>query len=93
MNIEQSEELAQLYKVFGDATRIRIMHCLLEEEMCVSSLSERLDMTQSAISHQLKLLKMNKLVKSRREGKQMYYSLSDDHVSGIIAMGFEHITE
>lgn len=89
----RDEELAELFKVFGDPTRIRIMSVLLGEEMCVCDLAEGLSMNQSAISHQLKILKQAKLVKSRRDGKQVYYSLADDHVSTILAMGLEHIEE
>jgi len=86
-------DLAELFKVFGDSTRIRILSVLLGEEMCVCDLAEVLAMNQSAISHQLKILKQAKLVKNRRDGKQVYYSLSDDHVSTILAMGLEHIEE
>lgn len=86
-------DLAELFKVFGDSTRIRILSVLIGEEMCVCDLAEVLSMNQSAISHQLKILKQAKLVKNRREGKQVYYSLSDDHVSTILAMGLEHIEE
>lgn len=86
-------DLAELFKVFGDSTRIRILSVLLGEEMCVCDLAEVLEMNQSAISHQLKILKQAKLVKNRRDGKQVYYSLSDNHVSTILAMGIEHIEE
>lgn len=86
-------DLAELFKVFGDSTRIRILSVLMREEMCVCDLAEVLSMNQSAISHQLKILKHAKLVKNRREGKLVYYSLSDDHVSTILAMGLEHIEE
>lgn len=86
-------DLAELFKIFGDSTRIRILYVLFEAEVCVCDLAEALNMTQSAISHQLKILKQNKLVKSRREGKSVFYSLADDHVSQIIALGYEHITE
>lgn len=86
-------DLAELFKVFGDSTRIRILSVLLGGEMCVCDLAEVLAMNQSAISHQLKILKQAKLVKNRRDGKQVYYSLSDDHVSTILAMGIEHIEE
>lgn len=87
------DDLADLFKVFGDSSRIRILYKLLEDEYCVQYLADALDMTQSAVSHQLKILKMNKLVKSRREGRQIYYSLADDHVSTILSMGKEHISE
>ena len=86
-------ELAELFKVFGDSSRIRILYMLLESEYNVQSLADALTMTQSAVSHQLKILKMNKLVKNRREGKQIIYSLADDHVSTILAMGKEHLEE
>lgn len=86
-------DLSELFKVFGDSTRIRILFVLFECEVCVCDLAEALNMTQSAISHQLKILKQNKLVKSRRDGKSIFYSLADDHVRTIIAMGIEHIEE
>lgn len=86
-------DLSELFKVFGDSTRIRILFVLFEAEVCVCDLANVLNMTQSAISHQLRILKANKLVKSRREGKSVFYSLSDDHVRTIIAMGLEHIEE
>lgn len=88
-----SVELADLFKVFGDSTRINILTLLYETELCVQDVAERLNMTQSAVSHQLKVLKMSKLVKSKRDGKQIYYSLADDHVSTIISMGLEHLEE
>ena len=86
-------DLSELFKVFGDSTRIRILFVLFEAEVCVCDLAKTLNMTQSAISHQLKILKQNKLVKSRRDGKSIFYSLSDDHVATIISMGLEHIEE
>lgn len=86
-------DLAELFKVFGDSTRIRILFVLFEAEVCVCDLAEALNMTQSAISHQLKILKQSKLVKSRREGKSVFYSLADGHVRTIIAQGREHIEE
>ena len=86
-------DLAELFKVFGDQTRIRILSALLEREMCVFDITQELDMTQSAISHQLKILKQSKLVGSRREGKQMIYFLADDHVRTIMRMGIDHIEE
>ena len=85
--------LAELFKVFGDSTRIRILYVLFEAEVCVCDLAEALNMTQSAISHQLKILKQSKLVKGRREGKSVFYSLADSHVRTIIAQGREHIEE
>lgn len=86
-------DLAELFKVFGDSTRIRILFVLFEAEVCVCDLAKALNMTQSAISHQLRILKQNKLVKNRREGKSIFYSLADDHVRTIISMGREHILE
>lgn len=86
-------DLAELFKVFGDSTRIRILFVLFEAQVCVCDLAQALGMTQSAISHQLRILKQNKLVKSRREGKSVFYSLADDHVRTIIEMGREHIEE
>ena len=85
--------LAELYKVFGDSTRIRILFVLFEAEVCVCDLARALSMTQSAISHQIRILKQNKLVKNRREGKSIFYSLADDHVRTIIAQGLDHIEE
>lgn len=90
---EELYELAELFKVFGDSTRIRILFVLFEQEVCVCDLAQALNMTQSAISHQLRILKQNKLVKSRREGKSVFYSLADGHVRTIIAQGIEHIEE
>ena len=86
-------DLAELFKVFGDSTRIRILFVLFEAEVCVCDLAKALNMPQSAISHQLRILKQNKLVKSRREGKSIFYSLADDHVRTIINQGREHIEE
>ena len=86
-------DLAELFKIFGDSTRIRILYVLFEAEVCVCDLAEALNMTQSAVSHQLKVLKLAKLIKSRRDGKSIYYSLADEHVRTIIAMGIEHIEE
>ena len=86
-------DLAELFKVFGDSIRIRILFVLFEAEVCVCDLAKALNMTQSAISHQLRILKQNKLVKNRREGKSIFYSLADDHVRAIINQGREHIEE
>lgn len=90
---EELYDLAELFKVFGDSTRIRILFVLFEAEVCVCDLAQALNMTQSAVSHQLRILKQNKLVKSRREGKSVFYSLADDHVRSIIDQGREHIEE
>ena len=86
-------DLSELFKVFGDSTRIRILYCLFENEMCVCDIATLLNMTQSAISHQLSVLKKSKLVKSRRSGKTVFYSLADGHVRAIINQGMEHIQE
>lgn len=86
-------DLAELFKVFGDSTRIRILFVLFEAEVCVCDIAQALNMTQSAISHQLRILKQSKLVKSRRKGKSIFYSLADSHVRTIIAQGREHIEE
>lgn len=85
--------LADLFKLFGDPTRIKILYSLFESEMCVCAISEMLDMSQSAISHQLKVLRDGNLIANRREGKTIYYFLADDHVRTIIGQGYEHITE
>lgn len=90
---EELYDLAELFKVFGDSTRIKILFVLFEAEVCVCDIAEALNMTQSAISHQLRILKQSKLVKARREGKSIFYSLSDDHVRLIIAQGIDHIKE
>lgn len=86
-------DLSELFKVFGDSTRIRILYCLLASEMCVCDIATLLNMTQSAISHQLSVLKKSKLIKSRREGKVVFYSLADSHVQTILSQGVEHVTE
>ncbi len=86
-------DLAELFKVFGDSTRIKILFALFEAEVCVCDIAESLHMTQSAVSHQLRILKQAKLVKSRRDGKQVFYSLDDEHVATIINVGLEHIEE
>ena len=87
------DDLADFFKIFGDTTRIKILYVLLCSEMCVCDLAQILNMTQSAISHQLRVLKGNKLVKFRREGKTVFYSLADDHVRRIINQGMEHVEE
>ncbi len=91
---EARAELAGLFKTFGDVTRLRILEFLAQEgEICVNDLAEGLSMTQSAVSHQLKILKQTRLVRSRREGKQIYYALDDEHVHSILNKGMEHVTE
>ena len=86
-------DVAELFKNFSDSTRIRILYCLFEKERSVTEISELLQMNQSAISHQLRFLKNSKLVKNRREGKTIFYSLDDDHVYNIISQGIEHVEE
>ena len=86
-------DLAELYKVFGDTTRIKILYVLFEAELCVCDIAQLLGMTQSAISHQLRALKNARLVKGRREGKTVFYSLADDHVKTIIDQGLDHVAE
>ncbi|WP_160675143.1 metalloregulator ArsR/SmtB family transcription factor [Clostridium sp. C8-1-8] len=86
-------DLAELFKIFGDSTRIKIICALFEAEMCVCDIAALLKMTQSAVSHQLRVLKTSRLVKHRREGKVIYYSLDDEHVKNIFNQGLEHITE
>ena len=86
-------DLAEIFKVFGDSTRIKILYVLFESEMCVCDIAQLLNMNQSAISHQLKILKQSRLVKSRWEGKAVFYSLADGHVRTIINQGLEHIEE
>ena len=86
-------DLAELFKVFGDSTRIKILYVLFEAELCVCDIAQLLNMTQSAISHQLRILKQNRLVKNRRDGKSVFYSLADSHVKTIISQGMEHIQE
>ena len=86
-------DLAELFKVFGDSTRIKILYVLFQSEMCVCDIAQLLNMTQSAISHQLQVLKKSKLVKYRREGKSVIYALSDNHVRTILDQGMEHVGE
>ena len=89
----EPEMLAGFFSTFGDTTRIRILNALMKGEICVGDLAGELNMTQSAISHQLKVLRASRLVKSRRDGKQIYYSLDDEHVQAILMSGIEHIRE
>ena len=86
-------DLAELFKIFGDSTRIKILYALLEHELCVCDIASLLDVSQSAVSHQLRVLKASKLVKFHREGKTVFYSLADDHVLRILSQGMEHIEE
>lgn len=91
--VDELQDLANFFKIFGDFTRIRILYVLLRAEMCVCDLAQTLDMTQSAISHQLRVLKQMKLVSNRREGKTVFYSLADGHIKTIMNQGMEHIRE
>ena len=86
-------DLAELFKVFGDSTRIKILYALFEVELCVCDIAQLLSVSQTAVSHQLRVLKNNKLVKFRKEGKNVFYSLADDHVRRIIDQGIEHVEE
>lgn len=94
---QESEEvldgLADFYKIFGDSTRLKILSALLQGEMCVGTITEVLEMSQSSVSHQLRTLKRARLIKSRKEGKWVFYSISDNHVSTIYEMGLTHIKE
>lgn len=90
---QQLLDLSEFFKVFGDSTRIKILYVLSRSEMCVCDIATLLQMGQSAISHQLRVLKQMRLVKFRRDGKTVFYSLSDDHIQTILAQGMEHISE
>ena len=90
---EKLYDLAELFKVFGDSTRIKILYALFEHELCVCDIANLLGLSQTAVSHQLKILKVNKLVRARREGKIVFYSLDDGHVYSIINCGMEHVEE
>ena len=91
--VEPIYEVSELFKVFGDSTRSRIICALNIEEMCVCDLAALLNMTHSAVSHQLRLLKVSRIVKSRKEGRVVYYSLDDAHIAEIFAMAFDHVME
>ena len=86
-------DLSELFKIFGDSTRVKIINVLLDNELCVGDISDRIDVSQSAVSHQLRILKDSKLVKFRKEGNMTYYYLADDHVEKIFKMGCEHVKE
>ncbi len=90
---ETLSDLSDLFKVFGDSTRIRILYVLFEEDVCVCDIAQLLGMTQSAVSHQLRVLKQARLIRSRREGKTVFYTLADDHVRTLLSNGMEHIRE
>lgn len=90
---ETMEAIAELFKGFADPTRVHILYLLAQQELCVTEIAERVEISQSAISHQLRLLKQMHLIKFRREGKNILYSLADDHVQTILEMGLEHVLE
>jgi ArsR family transcriptional regulator len=90
---ERLYDLAEVFRVFGDTTRIRILYVLFERELCVCDIAKLLGMTQSAVSHQLRILKDAKLVRFRREGKTVFYTLDDDHVRSVLELGMEHVLE
>ena len=90
---EHLYDLAEVFRVFGDTTRIRILYVLFERELCVCDIAKLLGMTQSAVSHQLRILKDAKLVRFRREGKTVFYALDDDHVRSVLELGMEHVLE
>ena len=90
---EKLYDLAELFKVFGDSTRIKILYALFEAELCVCDIAQLLGLTQSAVSHQLRVLKAGRLVRPRKDGKTVFYSLADDHVRTLIAQGMEHVNE
>ena len=92
-NSELFEEVADLFKIFGDSSRLKILCALTQSDMCVSEISEFLSITQSAVSHQLRILKTSNLVKTRRVGKNIIYSLADQHIKTIIDCGMEHVSE
>ena len=93
MSTVEFESLAQLFKIFGTSTRLQILFCLMGGEKCVYDIADELGMSQSAISHQLSILKENRLIKNRREGKTIYYALLDSHVMTIIEQGLDHVRE
>lgn len=90
---EELQDLAELFRIFGDPTRLKILYVLLCSEMCVQDIADLLGMNQSAISHQLRVLKQSRLVKGRRDGKTIFYSLADDHIVSILGQGLDHIEE
>lgn len=90
---EKIIDLAELFKIFGDSTRIKIINVLLDEELCVTDIANKTETSQSAVSHQLRILKTSKLVKYKKVGNSIYYSLDDEHVKKIFEMGCEHINE
>lgn len=93
LNDDKVIDLSELFKIFGDSTRVKIINILLEDELCVNDIAKKINATQSAVSHQLRILKSSKLVKYRKETNSIYYSLADDHVKKIFELGCEHINE
>lgn len=93
LNEDKIIDLSELFKMFGDSTRVKIMNVLIDNEMCVNEISEKIKVSQSAVSHQLRILKNSKLVKYRKDKNMIYYSLADDHVEKIFKMGCEHVNE
>lgn len=93
INEDSIIDLSELYKMFGDSTRVKIINILIDDELCVNEIAEKISATQSAVSHQLRILKQSKLVKYRKEGQTTYYSIADDHVRKIFELGVEHIEE
>lgn len=93
MNDQEVKDVADVFRIFGDPTRVRILGLLMEGEFSVTDITQKLDMTQSAVSHQLRILRDSRLVRSRRDGKQIFYALDDDHVRTILFMGLEHVRE
>jgi len=89
---EMIYEISDFFKVFGDSTRIKILHALLQSELCVCEISSLLNVSQSAVSHQLRVLRQNKIVKFRKIGKTVYYSLDDSHVATVLSQGIEHVS-
>ncbi|MDD6789136.1 MAG: metalloregulator ArsR/SmtB family transcription factor [Lachnospira sp.] len=93
MDDQEVKNVADVFRIFGDPTRVRILGLLMEGEFSVTDITQRLDMNQSAVSHQLRILRDARLVRSRRDGKQIFYALDDDHVRTILFMGLEHVRE
>ncbi len=93
LNEDKVIDLSELFKIFGDSTRVKIINVLINKELCVNDIAEEINVSQSAVSHQLRILKQSKLVKYRKDGQTIYYSLADNHVEKIFMMGVDHINE
>jgi len=93
LNEDKIIDVSELFKIFGDSTRVKIINALIGEELCVNDIAERINVSQSAVSHQLRILKGSKLVKFRKDGQTVYYSIADDHVEKIFKIGCEHVDE